>query len=66
VNPETFVHDKVTNFYGNNNSKPIQPLTAVASQKEQKILGIYFEGSISEGILYFVFLRGGQGLVRKS
>lgn len=65
VNPDTLVHDKVMNFFGNNTIEKVDPLTAVASTKEKKVLGIY--GTSGEDFnIKFVFLRAGHGMVRKS
>jgi len=67
VNPNTLVHDKVMNFFGNDPSKQVEPLTAVASTREKKVLGIYdVDERGADGGMKFVFLRAGHGMVRKS
>jgi hypothetical protein len=64
VNPKNLVHDKVTNFFGNDAAHTIKPMTSIASFAEKKVLGVYMVGETPEG-LHFVFLRAGHGMVRK-
>lgn len=63
VNPETMVHDIIANFFGSA-SEEIIPFTVIASHKEKKVLGLYIVSRTQE--MNFVFLRSGNGFVRKS
>jgi hypothetical protein len=67
VNPDTLVHDKVMNFFGQNPSPKMEPITAIASNIEKKVMGIYFNGETATNPsgINFVFLRAGHGMVRK-
>lgn len=40
VQPETMVHDLVTNFYGTQEEK-VKPFTVVANHIDKKVLGMY-------------------------
>jgi len=61
VNPESMIHDLVSNFFGNQ-YEDIVPFTVIASQREKKVMGLYIR---SDNEISFVFLRAGEGLVRK-
>lgn len=63
VNPETMVYDVIANFFGPFSDEAI-PFTVIASHKEKKVLGLYIIPRTEE--LNFVFLRSGNGLIRKN
>lgn len=60
VNPDTMVYDLVANFFGSPRDN-VTPFTAIASSYSKKVMGLYIENSL----IYFVFLRGNQAMVRK-
>jgi hypothetical protein len=60
VNPDTMVYDLVANFFGGPMDN-VTPFTAIASLHTRKVLGLY----IQDALIYFVFLRGDQEMVRK-
>lgn len=62
VKPDTMVHDLVTNFYGVPEER-VKPFCVVANHIQKKVLGMYIK---QKGEVWFVFLRAGQGLIRKS
>lgn len=63
VNPQTMVHDIIANFFGPSSEESI-PFTVIASHKEKKVLGLYISSRTQE--MNFVFLRSGNGFIRKS
>jgi len=60
VDPSTMEYDIIENFFGDIN-RNVTPFTAVASIKQRKVLGLYIE----DNLIYFVFLRGQNPLLRK-
>lgn len=62
VDPESMVHDLVTNFYGSSGDR-VTPFTVVANHGEKKVLGMYIKAS---GDIWFAFLRAGDGIIRKN
>ena len=59
-NPHTMVFDLCANFFGSSVEK-VTPFTAVASVVMSKVVGMY----LKDLMIYFVFLDGDQGLVRR-
>lgn len=59
-NPYTMVYDLISNFFGNPN-EDITPFTAIASAVSRKVMGVY----IKNELIYFVFLRGDNPMIRK-
>ena len=60
VNPDTMVYDLVANFFGSPRDN-VTPFTAIASNYSKKVMGLYIE----DALIYFVFLRGNQAMIRK-
>jgi hypothetical protein len=61
VDPSTMVHDMINNFFGT--EKNVIPFTAISCQIESKLMGLYI---CPDGEIWFVFLRTGKGMIRKS
>jgi hypothetical protein len=59
-NPNTMVYDLCQNFFGDA-FENVTPFTAVASILQAKVIGMY----LKDLKIYFVFLRGTEGIVRK-
>jgi hypothetical protein len=60
VNPDTMVYDLVENFFGGPMDN-VTPFTAIASMYTRKVMGLY----IHNALIYFVFLRGSEAMIRK-
>jgi hypothetical protein len=54
------VYDLCANFFGNSD-EIVTPFTAVASITQAKVIGMY----LKDLMIYFVFLRGTESIVRK-
>lgn len=60
VNPSSMTYELISNFFGNPDEN-VTPFTAIASTKERKVIGLY----IKDALIYFVFLRGDDAMIRK-
>jgi hypothetical protein len=59
-NPNNMTYELISNFFGNPEEN-VSPFTAIASVNTRKVLGLY----IKDALIYFVFLRNDNPMIRK-